>query len=193
MTALGLVQQEPPDPDDNGLPVGAKLAGNQISNFGAFLSARWRLNDWTWGRMDAAQSLVEVVTLRSPDPARPDPIPALREAYGPGADSSPDEVRAEIVRRLHDRILREELPVLKELSDRPPEEDLTPAAFGPEVDLRPGVRQLLAIGAEKPQNLLPRNVPRLADLARLAGVGGYAFGSGHLVRLTTRLRKILPF
>jgi hypothetical protein len=24
-----------------------KLAGNQLNNFGAFLSARWRQNDWT--------------------------------------------------------------------------------------------------------------------------------------------------
>jgi patatin-related protein len=192
MTALGLVQQEPPDPDEDGLPVGAKLAGNQIKNFGAFLSARWRLNDWTWGRMDAARSLVDVATSRSADPGRPDPIPALREAFGPTPDSSPDAVRAEIVRRLHDRILREELPVLKELSDGPPDNDLTPAAFGPDVDLRPGVKELLAIGAEKPQDLILRNVLRLPDLARLAGVGGYAFGSGHLMRLTTRLRHLLP-
>jgi hypothetical protein len=25
-----------------------KLAGNQLNNFAAFLSARWRQNDWTW-------------------------------------------------------------------------------------------------------------------------------------------------
>jgi patatin-related protein len=193
MTALGLAHPEPPAPDEDRLPVGAKLAGNQISNFGAFLSARWRLNDWTWGRMDAARSLVDVATSRAADPGRPDPIPALREVYGPAADSSPDEVRAEIVRLLHDRILRQELPVLKELSDGPPEKDPTPAAFGPDVDLRPGIRELLAIGAEKPQDLFLRNVGRLPDLARLAGVGGYAFGSGHLLRLTKRLRHLLPF
>ena len=38
-----------------------KLSGNQISNFAAFLSARWRLNDWIWGRMDGALTLVNAV------------------------------------------------------------------------------------------------------------------------------------
>ncbi|MFE2852241.1 DUF3376 domain-containing protein [Streptomyces lavendulae] len=41
--------------------VRAKLSGNQSANFAAFLSARWRLGDWTWGRLDAAASLVAVV------------------------------------------------------------------------------------------------------------------------------------
>ncbi|WP_322975513.1 DUF3376 domain-containing protein [Streptomyces sp. NBC_00162] len=41
--------------------VKAKLSGNQLNNFAAFLSARWRLSDWTWGRLDAAASLVSVV------------------------------------------------------------------------------------------------------------------------------------
>ncbi|MFD9335369.1 DUF3376 domain-containing protein [Streptomyces sp. NPDC060028] len=40
--------------------VEAKLSGNQLSNFAAFLSVRWRLGDWTWGRLDAAASLVAV-------------------------------------------------------------------------------------------------------------------------------------
>ncbi|OXM51305.1 DUF3376 domain-containing protein [Amycolatopsis alba] len=38
-----------------------KLSGNQLMNFASFLSSRWRLNDWTWGRLDAACSLVDVV------------------------------------------------------------------------------------------------------------------------------------
>ncbi|MEV6645844.1 DUF3376 domain-containing protein [Amycolatopsis sp. NPDC051371] len=41
--------------------VDSKLSGNQLMNFASFLSARWRLNDWTWGRLDAACSLVDVV------------------------------------------------------------------------------------------------------------------------------------
>ncbi|MEU9106036.1 DUF3376 domain-containing protein [Streptomyces xanthophaeus] len=40
--------------------VEGKLSGNQLSNFSAFLSARWRIGDWTWGRLDAAASLVRV-------------------------------------------------------------------------------------------------------------------------------------
>ncbi|MCX4910692.1 patatin-like protein [Streptomyces sp. NBC_00878] len=41
--------------------VDAKLSGNQLNNFAAFLSTRWRMSDWTWGRLDAAASMVSVV------------------------------------------------------------------------------------------------------------------------------------
>lgn len=43
-----------------------KVRGGDLGNFGAFLSARWRANDWMWGRLDAAASLVGLLT----DPAR---------------------------------------------------------------------------------------------------------------------------
>lgn len=42
-----------------------KLAGDRLGNFSAFLSRRFRANDWMWGRMDAAAGLVEV--LLAPD------------------------------------------------------------------------------------------------------------------------------
>ncbi|MQA27483.1 MAG: DUF3376 domain-containing protein, partial [Micromonosporaceae bacterium] len=38
-----------------------KLSGNQLINFAAFLSARWRHTDWTWGRLDTVPSLVELM------------------------------------------------------------------------------------------------------------------------------------
>ena len=38
-----------------------KLAGAQLANFGAFFSAKWRGNDWMWGRLDAAQGLVDLL------------------------------------------------------------------------------------------------------------------------------------
>ncbi|GGT12641.1 MULTISPECIES: patatin-like protein [Streptomyces] len=41
--------------------VRAKLSGNQLNNFAAFLSVRWRMSDWTWGRLDGAASLVSAV------------------------------------------------------------------------------------------------------------------------------------
>ena len=41
---------------------GDKLAGNQLLNFGAFFSARWRGNDWLWGRLDSASGLVDLLT-----------------------------------------------------------------------------------------------------------------------------------
>jgi len=36
-----------------------KLCGDDLGNFAAFLSSRWRLNDWMWGRLDAAATLVD--------------------------------------------------------------------------------------------------------------------------------------
>ncbi len=49
--------------------VSRKLSGNQIANFASFLSARWRASDWTWGRLDAAQSIVAAVARRDRAPA----------------------------------------------------------------------------------------------------------------------------
>lgn len=55
--------------------VRAKLSGNQSANFAAFLSARWRLGDWTWGRLDAAASSwpSSPPTSASPRPSAPPP------------------------------------------------------------------------------------------------------------------------
>jgi predicted acylesterase/phospholipase RssA len=39
----------------------AKLAGNVLSRFGGFFSARWRENDWQWGRLDAAAGIVQIL------------------------------------------------------------------------------------------------------------------------------------
>jgi hypothetical protein len=188
---------DPTGPDDDPLPVGDKLAGNQLKNFGAFLSARWRLNDWTWGRLDAARSLVDVATepRAGTDPADEVPrlLAALQRAFDLHECDTLDEVRDAVVRRLHDGILRHELPVLDLLGDGPPSGELDPAALGPDADLRPGVARLLAVGAEKPQDLLLRDVGRLPDLLRLLGVGGFALGGSFAQRLAGRFRTLLPF
>ncbi len=47
--------------EGNELTVADKLAGNQVLNFGAFFSARWRGNDWMWGRLDGSTSLVDLL------------------------------------------------------------------------------------------------------------------------------------
>ncbi|WP_412075731.1 DUF3376 domain-containing protein [Streptomyces xanthophaeus] len=67
--------------------VEGKLSGNQLSNFSAFLSARWRLGDWTWGRLDAAASLVRVAATDS----------RLERAFGnPAGPGLFDEVAARL-------------------------------------------------------------------------------------------------
>jgi hypothetical protein len=183
----------------------AKLAGNQLSNFGAFLSSRWRLNDWIWGRLDAAGSLVDVVTA-PPIPQTPqqqaERLTALRTAFDlpPGHDL--EQIRDDIVERLHRRILRAELPVLALLGDDgPPTVDPVAAPLGPDDDdLRAPLRKLLEIGAERPQDLVPRNVRRVRDLLRLVGAGGRSVSDSYRERLEERLggmgrrlRDLLPF
>jgi predicted acylesterase/phospholipase RssA len=40
----------------------AKLSGNVLNRFGGFFAARWRENDWYWGRLDAAAGIVRMLT-----------------------------------------------------------------------------------------------------------------------------------
>ncbi|GAB3284685.1 patatin-like protein [Parasphingorhabdus pacifica] len=53
-----------------------KIRGGDLGNFGAFLSAKWRANDWMWGRMDAATSLVDLLL---------DPVRLVRQNSEDGA------------------------------------------------------------------------------------------------------------
>jgi Protein of unknown function (DUF3376)/Patatin-like phospholipase len=53
------------------LTANGKLAGNVVSRFGGFFRARWRENDWQWGRLDAAAGIVRILNR-----ARPQPLPA---------------------------------------------------------------------------------------------------------------------
>ncbi|GAA2100307.1 hypothetical protein GCM10009841_14900 [Microlunatus panaciterrae] len=72
--------------------VNLKLSGNQVANFAGFLSARWRDNDWIWGRLDSAQTLVSLIAREdrvaaalAPDADSADPRRALREFFTGGA------------------------------------------------------------------------------------------------------------
>jgi predicted acylesterase/phospholipase RssA len=61
----------------------AKLSGNSLANFSAFLSRRFRANDWMWGRMDAASGLVDILVrpehlARAPDGGK-ESVAALRQ------------------------------------------------------------------------------------------------------------------
>lgn len=66
----------------------AKLAGNVLARFGGFLLARWRENDWQWGRLDAAAGIVKLC-----DNSRDTQLP-------------PEE-SADLAKRLQDSILSE--------------------------------------------------------------------------------------
>ena len=66
-----------------------KLAGTALANFGAFLDRRWRLNDIMWGRLDAAERLVQALL--------------------PMTDADTGDVRKELIERAQRSILREAL------------------------------------------------------------------------------------
>ncbi len=93
--------------------VGAKekLCGNELANFAAFLSAKWRANDWMWGRMDAASTLVSALT---PDRLFTDSRERARLAglVGLAPDTEAETIREAIRGQLQDEILDEELPVV---------------------------------------------------------------------------------
>ncbi|HWH32334.1 MAG TPA: DUF3376 domain-containing protein, partial [Egibacteraceae bacterium] len=72
--------------------IGLKLTGTRTGHFAAFYKPSWRVNDWIWGRLDAAVRLAQLAL----DPARlrqlryssADALAALREAaVGPPADA----------------------------------------------------------------------------------------------------------
>ncbi len=55
-----------------------KLTGVQLSHFGAFYLSSWRMNDWMWGRMDAAYRLTQLLLHEAADTG--DPCHAARDA-----------------------------------------------------------------------------------------------------------------
>jgi hypothetical protein len=75
------------------------LKGVQFSNFGAFFSRRFRENDYLWGRLTAAERLVDIVGSAAP------------EAVAAGLDL------AAIKQQLFLAILNAEAPHLQEVSE----------------------------------------------------------------------------
>ncbi|MGH3715301.1 MAG: DUF3376 domain-containing protein, partial [Micromonosporaceae bacterium] len=131
-----------------------KLSGNQLSNFAAFLSARWRQTDWTWGRLDAVPSLVQLMVrdgLRLKKYTDDQLVEKVRDLYLSGppelaptlatewearqADSErrvdAGTVRERFADAVADRlqlgILYDELPVLQKLESRGAAANLPPA------------------------------------------------------------------
>ena len=65
-----------------------KVGGMSLNRFGGFLKRSWRMNDWTWGRMDAATMLCQVIL--SPERLR---RRAIQEATSPPNHEDRAEVR----------------------------------------------------------------------------------------------------
>jgi patatin-related protein len=178
------------DPQAEPMSVDDKLAGNQLANFGAFLRARWRQNDWTWGRLDAARTLVDV--LAAPDPEVP-PGTGTAAADGPGrvdwgalaaladlpADASREEVTRGLVKVLHERILREELPLFRVLGGGPPKPEQVvglPLLTGP-VDMD-AVLPLIRTGKETIASVAAKDPLRIGIALRLLDLGALGWSAG---------------
>ncbi|KOU25677.1 hypothetical protein ADK52_11650 [Streptomyces sp. WM6372] len=182
-----VVQDSPKD------MVRAKLSGNQLNNFAAFLSARWRMSDWTWGRLDGAASLVSVVAtderLEDAFGAATD-LTALGEAVAAATGLGPafmelwaqevaanagtdrwDRVRDVLTAVRQHEILREELPFLAELNrkgfrggNRPPDPPLNPPALASPAEFDAALESFGKIGKEEVGRLIRARDPRRAAL-----------------------------
>ena len=87
--------------DEQNLRSTAKLAGLRAANIAGFLSRDWRLNDWWWGRLDAASGIVEFFSsLPSAPELRP---PSGNNAESPTAATGPTE--ADVLTRVHRELL----------------------------------------------------------------------------------------
>ncbi|MBM7786308.1 patatin-like protein [Tenggerimyces flavus] len=109
------------EPDD-------KVGGASVHRFGGFLKESWRINDWTWGRLDAATALARTVA----DPRRLRRLALLRGERSAALVSedfasltanlfgvTADEQLPEVVRECGARALAE----LHALSERDPSEE----------------------------------------------------------------------
>jgi hypothetical protein len=174
-----IVPDLPTDPKER---TNAKLSGNTLMNFASFLSARWRLNDWTWGRMDAASALVDVVAARGgfnsatlreelrdlyDELARIDPrLPALAGEFPPEGELDGDAVPGLLKQWLQWNIIREEVPLLKTLSKmrgggdppmRPREKEKAKKIAVAATITRADLKVLLQVGGESVRDLLTRS------------------------------------
>ncbi|ASU79757.1 DUF3376 domain-containing protein [Actinopolyspora erythraea] len=66
------------------IPLADKVRGSGMGNFAAFLSAKWRANDWMWGRLDAVAGLVPMLV---------DPDRLVRHNGALGPDGLGDALR----------------------------------------------------------------------------------------------------
>jgi patatin-related protein len=110
-----------------------KVGGMSLNRFGGFLKRSWRMNDWTWGRMDAATMLCQIIL--SPERLR-------RRAV-----QRKPETAAEFVRTLTTRLFASPLPdELRSLADEAAVE-LEPVYSLGKKDLPASLPKLAALAA----------------------------------------------
>ena len=159
-----------------------KVTGARVNHFGAFLDRLWRENDIMWGRLDAAEILIETM------------IPAH-----PGEEQQ----RAALVERLRNRafsaILNEEL-AREDIARLFPAADEAAQAGAPVPDR---LQRLIDAARSHPDDVVgafrdayrrPNQLPneeRLSDMGRAAHVAGGVMGG--IAHLRGDAKPPLPF
>lgn len=126
-----------------------KVRGSGLGNFGAFLSAKWRANDWMWGRLDSAAGLVPLLI----EPER---------ILAHGAKNAPDGV-ADVIERVVTTPSRAELGDLDEGTARDWREFLRGRWDASAADVRAELRALF----DAPDSEHPLTETRRAVTERL--------------------------
>jgi hypothetical protein len=159
-----------------------KVTGARVNHFGAFLDRLWRENDIMWGRLDAAEILIETMT-----PAHP----------------GQEKQRAAVVERLRNQafaaILNEEL-AREDIARLFPAAEEAEQAGTPVPDR---LRRLIDAARSHPDDVAaafrdayrrPNQLPheeRLSDMGRAAHVAGGMMGG--IARLRGEAKPPLPF
>jgi patatin-related protein len=156
----------------------AKLAGNDLSRFAGFFLARWRENDWQWGRLDAAAGITQILIKSSGSTIEPH-LGQLQASILEGANASLEDAD----RNLPLRVGAETLDYI-----RPPYRFALASRAVPLV-----LRALLPVAYWSPVALLQRLglllarmtigvvVPLLADPQRAVGAAIIVIGAAGLL------------
>jgi patatin-related protein len=153
-----------------------KLGGMSVSRFGGFLKRSWRVNDWTWGRVDAASHLCRVVL----DPSRLRRTALLTGYLEPPRDGSaalsPRERAEETVGEIVDMLFGDEVRTsrileLQEQAVAELEPVMDPAVASENLDSAlPALADLFAWALHL--QIVPSEMPALAGAVRADGVDG---------------------
>lgn len=114
-----------------------KVGGMSLNRFGGFLKRSWRMNDWTWGRIDAATMLCQVIL--SPERLR---RRAIQRSQGPDRENAQKFVDA-LTAKLFESALPDDLKTLAAEAV----EELKPVYLLDKQDLPASLPKLAALAA----------------------------------------------
>jgi patatin-related protein len=173
-TRLDTVRRDGWTTSDTFLRPEVKLAGNELSNFGAFFDRRWRENDWMWGRLDAVSCLVDIVLSSATDAAGGNVSAEARDLAGCADGATLDDVRTALIHRRQVQVLNE----LKSQPGFPTPVDPATWTVGLETlnepgsaDIQRAVGDLVATASNVAHDVLPPSLRWLAGPVGRLGRG----------------------